>query len=76
LAHAQGRLPENLREEFDRAINAPKQTPDNLKATINTMIPWLQKMQEQGRPNTPSAGAAQGGGQKVLTFNRQTGRLE
>jgi len=27
LAHAQGRLPENLREEFDNAINAPKQTP-------------------------------------------------
>jgi hypothetical protein len=55
LAQAQGRLPENLREEFDRAINAPKQTPENLKATINTMIPWLQKMQEQGHPN----GAAQ-----------------
>ena len=51
LAHAQGRLPENLREEFDHAINAPKQTPENLKATINTMIPWLQKMQQQGRPD-------------------------
>jgi hypothetical protein len=48
LAHAQGRLPENLREEFDRAINAPKQTPANLKATIQTMIPWLQKVQDQG----------------------------
>ena len=51
LAHAQGRLPENLREEFDRAINAPKQTPENLKATIQTMLPWLQKMQSQGQPN-------------------------
>jgi hypothetical protein len=51
LAHAQGRLPENLREEFDNAINAPKQTPENLKATINTMIPWLQQMQNQARPN-------------------------
>lgn len=48
LAHAQGRLPENLREEFDRAINAPHQTPANLKGTIQTMIPWLQKVQEQG----------------------------
>lgn len=53
LAHAQGRLPENLRLEFDRAINAPKQTPENLKATINTMLPWLQKMQGQGQPNAP-----------------------
>jgi hypothetical protein len=51
LAHAQGRLPENLREEFDRAINAPKQTPENLKATINAMLPWLQQMQSQGQPN-------------------------
>lgn len=51
LAHAQGRLPENLREEFDRAINAPKQTPANLTATIQHMIPWLQQMQKQGEPN-------------------------
>ena len=62
LAHAQGRLPENLREEFDRAINAPKQTPANLKATINTIIPWLQKMQQQGRPGMGAA-SAQGGSQ-------------
>jgi hypothetical protein len=48
LAHAQGRLPENLREEFDHAINAPHQTPANLKGIIQTMIPWLQKVQDQG----------------------------
>ena len=53
LAHAQGRLPENLREEFDHAINSPKQTPENLKATINTMLPWLTQMQKQGQPNAP-----------------------
>lgn len=56
LAHAQGRLPENLREEFDRAINSPKQTPGNLKATIQTMIPWLQAMQRQGKPNSAPQG--------------------
>lgn len=56
LAHAQGRLPENLREEFDNAINAPKQTPENLKATINTMVPWLEQVRDQGeRPGTPHA---------------------
>jgi hypothetical protein len=54
LAHAQGRLPENLRLEFDNAINSPKQTPANLKATIQTMLPWLQKMQNQGKPNSQS----------------------
>lgn len=57
LAHAQGRLPENLRLEFDNAINSPKQTPENLKATINTMLPWLQKMQQQGKPNAPQGNA-------------------
>lgn len=56
LAHAQGRLPENLREEFDNAINAPKQTPENLKATINAMVPWLEQVRDQGeRPGTPHA---------------------
>jgi hypothetical protein len=56
LAHAQGRLPENLREEFDRAINAPNQSPENLKGTIQTMVPWLQKVQEQGqRPGSQSS---------------------
>ena len=48
LAHAVGRLPENLREEFDHMINAPKQTPENIKATINHILPWMVKMQEQG----------------------------
>ena len=59
LAHAQGRLPENLRQEFDHAINAPQQSPENLKATIQTMLPWLQKMQEQAHPNQAQP---QGGG--------------
>jgi len=60
LAHAQGRLPENLRQEFDSMINAPKQTPENLKSVINHVLPWLQKMQEQGQ--RPGGGAPRGGG--------------
>jgi hypothetical protein len=42
LMHARGRLPENLREEFDRAINAPKQTPENLIATLQHINQWTQ----------------------------------
>lgn len=79
LAHAQGRLPENLREEFDHAINAPQQTPENLKATINAMVPWLQKVQQQGQgPEGRAAGAATPAASepKVLKFNQATGRLE
>jgi hypothetical protein len=65
LAHAQGRLPENLRQEFDRAINSPKQSPENLKATISAILPWLQKMQELGRPN--GAPQPQAGGELKIT---------
>ncbi len=43
LMHARGRLPENLRAEFDRAINAPKQTPENLKAVIRVIDDWTSK---------------------------------
>jgi hypothetical protein len=71
LAHAQGRLPENLREEFDNAINAPKQSADNLKATIQTMIPWLEKIQQQG---TPGAGnqVPQGASDEVYSPDGKT----
>jgi hypothetical protein len=59
LAHAQGRLPENLRQEFDHAINAPRQSADNLKATITTMLPWLKSMQAQGQlSGHPTQGGA------------------
>jgi hypothetical protein len=57
LAHAQGRLPENLREEFDHMINAPQQTPENIKAVLQHILPWMQKMQEQGHPNAAPSNA-------------------
>ena len=75
LAHAQGRLPEGLRLEFDHMINAPHQTPENIKATINHVLPWLQKMQEQG------GGGNQGGGNQPPpasqgNWNPKSGRYE
>lgn len=48
LMHARGRLPENLREEFDHAINAPKQTAENLKAVLNKVDQWTTKNMELG----------------------------
>jgi hypothetical protein len=61
LAHAQGRLPENLREEFDRMINAPNQTPANLKAVIQEIDKAMQLNTQvmTGKPGNPgSSGAA------------------
>lgn len=54
LAHAQGRLPENLREEFDKAINAPQQTPENLEAAIKAVQPWMARMQQAGQVPQPA----------------------
>ncbi len=77
LMHARGRLPENLREEFDHAINAPKQTPENLIAVLNHINQWT-------KANIHAMGGGQQGGAanqpanepKVLKFNAATGRLE
>lgn len=41
LAHAVGRLPENLREEFDTMINAPHQNPDNIIAVLGHVQKWM-----------------------------------
>jgi len=53
LAHARGRLPENLRAEFDKMINSPKQTPENLNAVLNHILPWMQRMENIGGNETP-----------------------
>ena len=48
---------ENLREEFDRAINAPQQTPENLEAAIKAVQPWMARMQEAGQvPHSQESG--------------------
>jgi hypothetical protein len=62
LAHARGRLPENLREEFDAAINAPKQNADNLIATIQHIQPYMERSAHIGGVGGGAAGAGGGGG--------------
>ena len=57
LMHAQGRLPENLREEFDGIINNPKQNFDNLKAIIKKIDEWTAKnpgVKSNGAGNIPT----------------------
>lgn len=75
LMHARGRLPENLREEFDRAINAPKQTPENLKAVINKIDDWTAKNmkamgQSQSQQSPPATDIV-----TVKTKDGQTGQI-
>lgn len=78
LAHARGRLPENLREEFDRMINAPQQSPDNIIAVLTHIQPWMQRMGDMGKApgaggkETPAAAPSTGG----LTIKRDAnGRI-
>ena len=59
LMHARGRLPENLREEFDRTINSPKQSPENLKRIISRIDDWTGK-----NLHTMQGDNSQGGGGK------------
>lgn len=60
LMHARGRLPENLRAEFDHLINAPQQNPENLKAILRKVDEWTVK----------SMHPAGGGGQQQPSGSR------
>jgi hypothetical protein len=46
MTHAIGRLPENLREEFNHVMNAPQQTPQNLLAVMSRVKSWLEVNKE------------------------------
>lgn len=54
LAHARGRLPENLREEFDHMINAPQQTPENIVAILQHIQLWMQRASHMTIPAAPA----------------------
>ena len=56
LAHAVGRLPENLRVEFEHMINAPQQDPKNIIASLQHVLPILDQMKNVGMPHTMSGG--------------------
>ena len=61
LAHAVGRLPENLREEFDQLINAPKQDPDNMVTILTHVQKWMHdnaKYMKGEQGQAPGVGGA------------------
>jgi hypothetical protein len=71
LMHARGRLPENLRAEFDNAINAPQQNFENLKSVLKHVDQWTAaNMKAMG---APESGGSSGG---VRKYNPATGKLE
>lgn len=68
LAHARGRLPENLREEFDSMINAPQQDPENIKAVLSHILPWMQNVAKM--PSEPVPMPPMTGGSKVIEYEK------
>jgi hypothetical protein len=80
LMHARGRLPENLRREFDDAINSPKQTVDNLKTVIKHIDDWTVRSQQTtggfNTGNRTAPGSLTPGPGTVRKYNPTTGKLE
>jgi hypothetical protein len=51
LTHALGRLPDNLRVEFDKMINSPQQDPANIISVLARIKPYIDDMAKLGTPN-------------------------
>jgi hypothetical protein len=58
LAHAQGRMSDALRQDFQTMLNQPKQTPQNIKATLGRVQKWMER---QSNVNQVGGGVTQPG---------------
>ncbi len=67
LAHAQGRMSNELLNEFNSMIAAPQQSPENIKAVLGKVQNYMTKQSElgHGKPLTRSEGAPQEGATKT-----------
>ena len=54
LTHALGRLPDNLRIEFDKMINSPQQEPANIVSVLSHIKPYIDDMAKMGTPKQVS----------------------
>jgi hypothetical protein len=71
LMHARGRLPENLREEFDRAINNPGQDFNNLKSIVGRIDAWtVNNIKAMGNQGGQAGQATQGPGADPLGIRK------
>ena len=72
LAHARGRLPENLREEFDNMMNSPQQTPENIVSILSHIKPWMENASHMHLPRSTSPAA---GGAPTATPTAPAGKI-
>ena len=79
LAHARGRMSNELFEHFQQMFDAGKQDADNMKEALTVAKEWLTGYANMGEPGSTTAGggaAASPAAGKVKTYNPATGKLE
>lgn len=76
LAHARGRMSNELFESFQKMFDAGRQSPENMIQALSVAKEWLSGYANMGESATPSSGNAPPAGAKVRTFNPKTGKLE
>lgn len=75
LAHARGRMSNDLFEHFQKMFDAGKQAPENMIQALNVAKEWLTGYAAMGE--TPATPGAPGPGNKPKgTWNAKTGRYE
>jgi hypothetical protein len=62
LAHARGRMSNELFEHFMQMFDAGKQSPENMKAAISVARTWMQNYASLGEPGAPLGPPAKKGG--------------
>ena len=77
LAHARGRMSNELFEHFQKMFDAGKQSPENLIQALNVAKEWLgsyAQMGEQGSASAQPTQAPKGGGNKPTFGEFVTGK--
>ena len=72
LAHARGRMSNELFEHFQKMFNAGKQAPENMIAALDVAKEWLGEYAKMGEAPTPE-GQHQKGDQRT---NKRTGEVQ
>lgn len=67
LAHAQGRMSNELLNEFNSMIASPQQSPENIKAVLGKVQNFMERSAQQGK-FTPQSAATEGAGKVDYVF--------
>jgi len=63
LAHAQGRMSDALRQDFQKMLNQPQQTPENVKAVLGKVKTWMERQSNVNAPPPGQGSSTQQAGQ-------------